>query len=188
MLLTFRRWRRGRPFWGGLTTVVAGVEIAAIPLAPLRVMVLQGVTGFVSVLMGLVLVLMGLSAWFAPYYRGLAGVLAVLVAAGALVLSNLGGFFVGTIVGVLGGSLVFAWQPLPPPEAPRPPPTQPEGIGTPAPRDATTSGTAPTERTAHPRGADQRRAGGDDITATVPEVVDRQRTTGVRDTTVDPSA
>ncbi|WEV23861.1 DUF6114 domain-containing protein [Streptomyces sp. 71268] len=114
MLLTFRRWRRGRPFWGGLITVAAGAEIAAIPLAPMKVMVLQGVTGVVSVMMGLVLVVMGLSAWFAPYYRGLAGVLAVLVAAGALVLSNLGGFFVGTIVGVVGGSLIFAWQPLPP--------------------------------------------------------------------------
>ncbi|WP_222623833.1 DUF6114 domain-containing protein [Streptomyces buecherae] len=125
MLLTFRRWRRGRPFWGGLITIGAGAEIAAIPLAPLKVMVLQGVTGVVSVMMGLVLVLMGLSAWFAPYYRGLAGVLAVLVAAGALVLSNLGGFFVGTIGGVVGGSLIFAWQPLPP-AARSDPPAEPD--------------------------------------------------------------
>ncbi|WKX70096.1 DUF6114 domain-containing protein [Streptomyces sp. XD-27] len=112
MLPRWRRWRRGRPFWGGLVTAAAGAEIAAIPLAPMKVMVLQGVTGVVSVLLGLVLVLMGLSAWFAPHYRGLAGVLAVMVAAAALVLSNLGGFFLGTVLGVIGGSLVFGWQPL----------------------------------------------------------------------------
>ncbi|MFH8367499.1 DUF6114 domain-containing protein [Streptomyces sp. NPDC018031] len=118
MLLRWRRWRRSRPFWGGLVTVAAGAEISSIPLAPLKVMVLQGVTGIVSVLIGLVLIVLGLSAWFAPHHRGLAGVLAVLVAAAALVLSNLGGFFLGTIAGVIGGSLIFAWQPVPPKPGP----------------------------------------------------------------------
>lgn len=150
--LSFRRWRRSRPFWGGLTTIAAGAEIAAIPLAPLEVMVLQGVTGVVSVLMGLALVLMGLSAWFAPYYRGLAGVLAVLVAAGALVLSNLGGFFIGTTVGVIGGSLIFGWQPLPSPAEPDTrgapagapaPATGDDPSGDPAPAPGAATGTTP---------------------------------------------
>lgn len=129
MLLRWRRWRRSRPFWGGLVTVAAGAEISSIPLAPLKVMVLQGVTGIVSVLIGLVLIVLGLSAWFAPHYRGLAGVLAVMVAATALVLSNLGGFFLGTILGVIGGGLIFGWQPLPTPPGPAAEPktaTEPE--------------------------------------------------------------
>ncbi|MFH8405896.1 DUF6114 domain-containing protein [Streptomyces sp. NPDC018019] len=112
----WRRWRKGRPFWGGLAAVVAGAEICAIPLAPLKVMLQQGIAGIPSVLMGLVMILMGLSAWFAPHYRGLAGVLTVLVATAALVMSNLGGFLFGTIVGILGGGLIFAWQPRPLPE------------------------------------------------------------------------
>ncbi|MEK8174209.1 DUF6114 domain-containing protein [Streptomyces sp. M19] len=111
MLLSWRRWRRGRPFWGGLFTVVAGAEICSIPLAPLKVMLKQGVAGIPSVLMGLVMVVLGLSAWFAPQHRGLAGVLTVMVSAAALVLSNLGGFLFGTVVGILGGSLIFGWQP-----------------------------------------------------------------------------
>ncbi|MFC0600859.1 DUF6114 domain-containing protein [Streptomyces palmae] len=119
MLLSWRRWRRGRPFWGGLATVLAGAEISSIPLAPLKVMILQGVTGMVSVLLGLVLIVLGLSAWFAPHYRGLAGVLTVMVSAASLVLSNLGGFFVGTIIGVIGGSLIFGWQPLPAADSPQ---------------------------------------------------------------------
>ncbi|MFG2529050.1 DUF6114 domain-containing protein [Streptomyces sp. NPDC048516] len=116
MLLTWRRWRRGRPFWGGLAAVLAGAEICAIPLAPLKIMLQQGIAGIPSVLMGLVMIVMGLSAWFAPHYRGLAGVLTVLCAAAALVMSNLGGFLIGTIIGILGGSMIFAWQPVDPAE------------------------------------------------------------------------
>lgn len=111
----WRRWRKGRPFWGGLFTVLAGAEICAIPLAPLEVMLQQGVAGVPSVVMGIMMIIMGLSAWFAPQYRGLAGILTVLMAAAALVMSNLGGFLFGTLVGILGGSMIFAWQPLPPP-------------------------------------------------------------------------
>ncbi len=115
MLLTWRRWRRGRPFWGGLVTIAAGAEICAIPLAPLEVMLEQGIAGVPSVLMGLMLIVMGLSAWFAPQYRGLAGVLTVLMAAAALVMSNLGGFLIGTLAGIIGGSMIYGWQPLPVP-------------------------------------------------------------------------
>ncbi|MEW1753793.1 DUF6114 domain-containing protein [Streptomyces angustmyceticus] len=138
MLLTWRRWRKGRPFWGGLAAVVAGAEICAIPLAPLKIMLQQGIAGIPSVLMGLVMIVMGLSAWFAPHYRGLAGVLTVLCAAAALVMSNLGGFLIGTVIGILGGSMIFAWQPVAPAEPV--PSAAPEAVaepggGTPAPSE-----------------------------------------------------
>ncbi|MGK5548084.1 DUF6114 domain-containing protein, partial [Streptomyces sp. URMC 127] len=116
----WRRWRKARPFWGGLATVLAGAEISVIPLAPLKIMLHQGIAGIPSVLMGLVMVLMGLSAWFAPQYRSLAGVVTVMIAAAALVMSNLGGFLFGTILGVIGGGMVFAWQPAAPVPAPEP--------------------------------------------------------------------
>ncbi|MGY5123725.1 DUF6114 domain-containing protein [Streptomyces nigrescens] len=136
MLLTWRRWRRGRPFWGGLAALIAGAEICAIPLAPLKIMLQQGIAGIPSVLMGLVMIVMGLSAWFAPHYRGIAGVLTVLCAAAALVMSNLGGFLIGTVIGILGGSMIFAWQPVAPtePEAPEAPGSAAApGSGAPAP-------------------------------------------------------
>ncbi|MFF4216390.1 DUF6114 domain-containing protein [Streptomyces nondiastaticus] len=131
----WRRWRRARPFWGGLATVLAGTEISVIPLAPLKIMLHQGIAGIPSVLMGLVMVLMGLSAWFAPQYRALAGVVTVMIAAAALVMSNLGGFLFGTILGVIGGAMVFAWQPVAPSgEAPSPAPRGGQAPS-PAPRD-----------------------------------------------------
>ncbi|GHF43733.1 MULTISPECIES: DUF6114 domain-containing protein [Streptomyces] len=108
---TWRRWRKGRPFWGGLVTVVAGTEICVLPLAPLKIMLEQGIAGIPSVLMGLVMVVMGLTAWFAPQYRSLAGVLTVLMATAALVMSNLGGFLIGTVLGIVGGAMTFAWTP-----------------------------------------------------------------------------
>ncbi|CAM5557065.1 hypothetical protein SABIM44S_04161 [Streptomyces abikoensis] len=100
--------------------MLAGAEISVIPLAPLKIMLHQGIAGIPSVLMGLVMVLMGLSAWFAPQYRSLAGVVTVMIAAAALVMSNLGGFLFGTILGVIGGGMVFAWQPTAPVPAPEP--------------------------------------------------------------------
>ncbi|MFJ3921694.1 DUF6114 domain-containing protein [Streptomyces sp. NPDC090022] len=116
----FRRFRRSRPFWGGLFAILAGAEICVLPLAPLKIMLQQGIAGLPSVLLGLVMIVLGLSAWFAPHYRTLAGVLTTLIATAALVLSNLGGFLVGTLLGILGGGLMFAWQPNAASRAPGP--------------------------------------------------------------------
>ncbi|MGI5337788.1 DUF6114 domain-containing protein [Streptomyces sp. CA-181903] len=133
--LAWRTWRKGRPFWGGLLSTLAGAEICAIPLGPLKIMLVQGITGILSILMGLVMIMMGLSAWFAPSYRMFAGIVTVMCAAAALVLSNLGGFLLGTLLGVIGGSMVFAWQPHQqrqphqpphPQQPPHPPPDGPE--------------------------------------------------------------
>ncbi|MET9323619.1 DUF6114 domain-containing protein [Streptomyces sp. NPDC003038] len=107
----WRRWRRSRPFWGGLFAILAGAEICVLPLAPLKVMLQQGVAGIPSVLMGIIMIVLGLTAWFSPPQRSLAGVLTTLIATGALVLSNLGGFLIGTLLGIVGGGLMFAWQP-----------------------------------------------------------------------------
>ncbi|MGZ9934744.1 DUF6114 domain-containing protein [Streptomyces sp. NC-S4] len=111
LLRRWRHWRRSRPFWGGLFAVLAGAWICVLPLAPLKIMLQQGVAGIPSVLMGIVMIVLGLAAWFSPSQRSLAGVLTTLIATAALVLSNLGGFLVGTLLGILGGGLMFAWQP-----------------------------------------------------------------------------
>lgn len=107
----WRRWRRSRPFWGGLFAILAGAWICVLPLAPLKIMLQQGVAGIPSFLMGIVMIVLGLTAWFSPPQRSLAGVLTTLIATAALVLSNLGGFLIGTLLGILGGGLMFAWQP-----------------------------------------------------------------------------
>jgi len=119
--LRFRSWRRSRPFWAGIFLIVAGAELLLIPL-PLNSMGLIlhiGIGGISGILIGAVLIVAGLLLWFHPVQRMFYSIVAVLLAIAALVASNLGGFLIGTILGVVGGSLGFAWTPLPPGTAPR---------------------------------------------------------------------
>ncbi|MFC4910307.1 DUF6114 domain-containing protein [Actinomadura gamaensis] len=107
----FRRWRRTRPFWGGLLAVLGGLEIIAIPLAPMPVVIHQGLAGIASWLFGALLVVAGLLLWFQPAQRTFFGVLAVLLSLGSFLTSNFGGFLLGMLLGLLGGALGFAWTP-----------------------------------------------------------------------------
>jgi hypothetical protein len=68
---------------------------------------LQGLAGY---LIPVVMVLCGLLLLFHPLQRVFYSVLAVLLALGSWITSNLGGFFVGMLLGLVGGSLAFAWQ------------------------------------------------------------------------------
>jgi hypothetical protein len=117
----YRSWRRSRPFWAGILLMIAGAELLLIPL-PMHSMGLIlhiGVGGVSGILIGAVLIVGGLLLWFNPAQRMFYSIVAVLLAIAALVASNLGGFLLGTVLGVIGGSLGFAWTPLPAGAAPR---------------------------------------------------------------------
>ena len=114
----FRIWRRSRPFWGGLLLLLAGLEMLAIPLlselahAPVKVIIYIGIGGVFGVLIGSLLVACGLLSWFHPSQRVFYAIAGVLLAVVSFVATNLGGFFVGMLLGVTGGSLSFAWAPV----------------------------------------------------------------------------
>ncbi|MFE9104835.1 DUF6114 domain-containing protein [Actinomadura geliboluensis] len=118
----FRRWRRTRPFWGGVFAVLGGLELIAIPLAPLPLVVHQGMAGVASWLIGALLVTAGVLMWAQPAQRSFYGVLAVLLSLASFLTSNFGGFFVALLLGLVGGALGFAWSPAAParPAAPAP--------------------------------------------------------------------
>lgn len=108
----WRRWRRARPFWGGLLIILAGIEIFLTVLVPLPVVMhigLQGVAGF---FVPIIMVVCGLLLWFNPDQRLFYSVIAVIMALGSWITSNLGGFFIGLLLGLIGGSLAFAWAPV----------------------------------------------------------------------------
>ncbi|MFB4306164.1 DUF6114 domain-containing protein [Actinomadura sp. GTD37] len=109
----FRRWRRTRPFWGGVFAVLGGLELIAIPLAPMPIVVHQGMAGVASWLIGALLVTAGVLMWVQPAQRSFYGVLAVLLSLASFLTSNFGGFVVGLLLGLLGGALGFAWSPAP---------------------------------------------------------------------------
>jgi hypothetical protein len=110
----FRSWRRSRPFWAGVLLAAAGVELLMIPL-PMDSMGLIlhiGTGGVLGILIGAILIACALLLWFNPAQRIFYSIVAILLAIAALVASNLGGFLIGTLLGVVGGSMGFAWTPV----------------------------------------------------------------------------
>lgn len=106
----FRRWRRTRPFWAGVITILGAVELISIPLAPMELIVRQGVAGVASWLMGSFMILMAMVMWFQPHLRTIAGISTILFALASFPTSNFGGFLIGMLLGIVGGSMAFAWD------------------------------------------------------------------------------
>ncbi|WP_037844429.1 MULTISPECIES: DUF6114 domain-containing protein [unclassified Streptomyces] len=107
----FRRWRAGRPFWGGLLLTLGGAEILLTLKASLDVVLHVGMQGLAGYLLPVVMLLCGVLILFSPAQRLFYSVIGVLVSLGTWVTSNLGGFFVGLLLGVVGSCLTFGWLP-----------------------------------------------------------------------------
>ncbi|MFD5225825.1 DUF6114 domain-containing protein [Microbacterium sp. NPDC058342] len=108
----FRRWRRSRPFAGGLLLVVAGVEMffsGQLDFGELHIQL--GIEGLQATIIPILLVLLGVLAVSMPAHHVFYGVIALAVALYSLVGVNLGGFLVGMLLGCVGGVLVVAWMP-----------------------------------------------------------------------------
>ncbi|UNO39877.1 DUF6114 domain-containing protein [Streptomyces sp. MST-110588] len=113
--LAFRGWRGRRPFWGGLLTVLAGFPIMYIPYANLSIgslsFRLATTAGAGSLIIGVLLVVLGLTMWFQPVSRVFAGVAGILLSLVSLVVANFGGFLLGFLPGLIGGALAVSWVP-----------------------------------------------------------------------------
>ncbi|MER7840501.1 DUF6114 domain-containing protein [Streptomyces sp. NPDC096040] len=144
--LQFRSWRGTRPFWAGLYILIAGFPIMYFPYAHLQIgnltVAMATTAGAGSLIIGVLLVVLGVSVWFQKHIRTFAGVAAILLALVSLPVSNFGGFVMGFLFALIGGAMAVAWAPAAPPKpevtgAPGAP--QPEGDVPPA-GDATPDG------------------------------------------------
>ncbi|GAA3050601.1 DUF6114 domain-containing protein [Actinokineospora globicatena] len=108
---SFTAWRHTRPFWGGLFVLLGAVPIFVLPLAPIKVLVASGIAGVSGLLLGSIMAVLAVSLWFTPQTRVVVGLIAVLVSVAAFPLTNLGGFFIGSLLGVLGGAMAASWAP-----------------------------------------------------------------------------
>nr|WP_281248747.1 DUF6114 domain-containing protein [Pseudonocardia ammonioxydans] len=108
---SWRSWGRRRPLLGGVLTAAAGVSLLILPGASLSVVLLPGVAGTSGFLFGAGLCVLGLFLVFQPRSHAFAGVGAVIIAVASVVTTNLGGFGLGLVLGVLGGAFGFAWVP-----------------------------------------------------------------------------
>jgi hypothetical protein len=107
----FRAWRGRRPFAGGLLLVLGGGEILLTMKAPLPVVLHVGMQGLAGYLLPALMLVCGLLLLFNPAQRLFYSVIAVLLSLGTWLTSNLGGFFVGILLGVTGSCLAFGWLP-----------------------------------------------------------------------------
>ena len=130
--LAFRQWRRTRPFWGGLFLLLSGVEMyVSAHMDFLPVKATFGSQGFLSWLIPLAVLLCGILTWLTPGQRIFYGVVGAAVAVAALMGLNLGGFFVGMVLGIAGGALATSWVPDTGSGRPSgPPPAPPEDVET----------------------------------------------------------
>ncbi|MEV6670383.1 DUF6114 domain-containing protein [Streptomyces sp. NPDC051162] len=112
---SFRDWRGQRPFWGGLWTLLAGIPIMYIPyqtmtLGDLHIR-MATTAGAGSLIIGVLLIVLGLTLWFQKQSRIFAGVAAILLALVSLVVSNFGAFLIGFLLALIGGALGVSWAP-----------------------------------------------------------------------------
>lgn len=111
----FRVWRGQRPFWGGTLTLLAGLPIMYFPYHSLSMGALtfrlSTTAGAGSLIIGVLLVVLGVTMWFQQHSRVFAGVAAILLSLVSLVISNVGGFLIGFLLGLIGGALCLSWAP-----------------------------------------------------------------------------
>lgn len=119
---SFWDWRGRRPFWGGLLCILAGVPVMYIPYQTVSLGDLQfrmaTTAGAGSLIIGVLLIVLGLTMWYQPQSRVFAGVAAILLALVSLVVSNFGAFLVGFLLALIGGGLGVSWAPGQPQPAP----------------------------------------------------------------------
>jgi len=117
---TWRRWRRSRPFWGGLLLVLSGLELLALPLTgvlvkgQIKLVIYIGIGGVFGVLIGVLLIAAGIVLWVNPTHRVFYGIAGIVLGIISFPASNLGGFVLGMLLAIIGGALAFAWVPAEP--------------------------------------------------------------------------
>ncbi|WP_220140294.1 DUF6114 domain-containing protein [Kitasatospora acidiphila] len=108
---TFKEWRGARPFWGGLLVLLGGAEILFTEKMPLPVIMHIGMQGLAGLAVPSVMVLCGVLLIFSPGQRVFYSILSVLLTLASWITSNLGGFFIGLLLGLAGSIVAFGWVP-----------------------------------------------------------------------------
>jgi hypothetical protein len=129
----FVGWYHGRPFVGGALTVLAGLEMffsGQLDVGKIHIQV--GIEGLQATIIPILMVILGVFAITMPVHRVFYGVISLVVSVYSLIGVNLGGFFIGMLLGSIGGVMIVAWMPrsvvragadpTPQPERPKPKP------------------------------------------------------------------
>ncbi|WP_045305726.1 DUF6114 domain-containing protein [Saccharothrix sp. ST-888] len=112
---SFRAWRGSRPFWAGSLTLAAGFPILYFAFSHITLggitLALSTMAGAGSLVIGLLLMVLGVTMWFQQQVRTFAGIAATLLSLVSFPLANFGGLLLGLLSGLVGGALACAWAP-----------------------------------------------------------------------------
>jgi len=97
---------------------VAGVELVLLPLSGvlvhggLKLVIYIGIGGVFGVLIGALLIAAGTALLVNPVHRSFYGIAGIILGIASFPASNLGGFFLGMLLAIIGGALGYAWAPV----------------------------------------------------------------------------
>lgn len=111
----FAGWRHRRPFGPGVLIMLGGAEILLTQRASISVVLAAGADTLVGYVLPVIMIVCGALIVLNPRQRLFYSIVAVLASLATWVTSNLGGFFVGLLLGLVGSSLAFGWLPDQPP-------------------------------------------------------------------------
>ncbi len=114
-LARFAEWRRNRPFVPGLLVLLSGVVIMTPAYLTLRIsdllVMISTLSGVSTLFLGAAQIMFALGIWLKPATAPYLGVFAILASLVALPASNIGGFLLGSLLGIFGGAFALAWEP-----------------------------------------------------------------------------
>lgn len=105
----FTLWRNSRPFWGATLTLVAGLMILYIPIHLFAIAFSPGSYAILGILFGGLITLSGILAYFYPNLSTIFGIVTIFLSV-LSIMGALGGFLIGTIIGIVGGALCIGWK------------------------------------------------------------------------------
>ncbi|WP_051359580.1 DUF6114 domain-containing protein [Paucisalibacillus globulus] len=105
----FQQWRSGRPFWGATLTVLAGLMILYIPLHLYAIAFIPGSLVFVGFIFGGLVLIIGICEYFYPQLSTFFGIATIFLSV-LSIMGALGGFLIGTTIGIVAGALNIAWD------------------------------------------------------------------------------
>src|SRR5699024_2818699 len=105
----FKKWRNQRPRWGATLTLLAGSLILYIPLQLHAIALIPGSLVFIGFLFAGLTLIIGTLAYIYPQFSTVFGVITIFLSV-LSIMGALGGFIVGTILGIVGGAFLIAWS------------------------------------------------------------------------------
>lgn len=105
----FKQWRSRRPFWGATLTILAGLMILYIPLQLYAIAFIPGSLVFVGFIFGGLVLIIGICEYLYPQLSTFFGIATIFLSV-LSIMGALGGFLIGTLIGIVAGAMNIAWD------------------------------------------------------------------------------